>query len=248
MKQTLLIDISNSRTKLAVAKGSGLGEKRFVDTPSLSPDSLAEATGGWAFEKVVLCSVVPEKNALVEEAFAGLNFLLVTHLIELGVAIDYPDPSSIGADRLANAAATASLFPGPAVAIDFGTAVTFDVLSSEKSYVGGVITPGLEVMSDYMVDRTALLPKIDLVNEPSIVGKSTRHAMQAGAFFGYRGLIREILQELRKALGGEEGSPLDVVATGGYAALFSANLPEIGRVEDDLTMQGLRIISDANDF
>jgi type III pantothenate kinase len=124
--------------------------------------------------------------------------------------------------------------------VDFGTALTFDIVSAAGTYIGGVIAPGLEAMTDYLHTRTALLPKISLIEPPSAIGKSTRHAMLAGAVYGYRGLVREILAQIRTELGWKK--KLRVVATGGYADLIAAGMPEISLVQPDLTLDGLRII------
>ena len=136
-----------------------------------------------------------------------------------------PTPKSIGADRLANAAAVAALYGCPAIVVDFGTAVTFDIVSARRNYIGGVIAPGLEAMTNFLYQRTALLPKLSLKEPRRAIGRSTIEAMLSGAVFGYRGLVREILARIRA-----EQFPrrkLHVVATGGYARLIAAQLPEI---------------------
>jgi type III pantothenate kinase len=178
------------------------------------------------------------------EYFDPRPVLRVTAKLKLGVGIDYPKPATIGADRLANAAAAWARFGGPVVVVDFGTAVSFDVVSAEGKYVGGVIAPGLEAMTHYLHTRTALLPEISLIEPPSAIGKNTKHAMLSGAVHGYRGLVREILREV----GDEMGKPrkLAVVATGGYAELIAAKLPEIRKVVPELTLDGLRIIGTLN--
>lgn len=164
--------------------------------------------------------------------------------VKLGVGIDYPKPQSIGADRLANAAAVAELYGCPAIVVDFGTAVTFDVVSGRRNYIGGVIAPGLEAMTNFLYQRTALLPRISL-NEPGhAVGKSTREAMLAGTVFGYRGLVREILARIRAEQFGKK--KVRVVATGGYARLIAGGLPEIGVIRANLTLEGLRIVGNLN--
>ena len=125
--------------------------------------------------------VAPEKARLPPPEFAGTPLHNVDHRSKLGVGVDYPKPKTIGADRLANAAAAAAFYGVPCVVVDFGTAVTFDILSPGKKYIGGVIAPGLEAMTDYLHQRTAQLPKISLLEPPGPIGKSTRHAMLAGA-------------------------------------------------------------------
>jgi type III pantothenate kinase len=242
----LLIDISNSFTKFATATSGSLHRVSRLPTPGLTLASFKRmARPG---QKIVLSSVVPEKARLALRAFAPQvrrrELLTVSSRLNLGAGIDYPRPHTIGADRLANAAAVRHLYGAPAVVVDFGTAVTFDILSAAGDYIGGVIAPGLEVMSDYLFQRTALLPRIRPAEPTSAVGRSTREAMLAGAVYGYRGLVREILIQIRRQL----GSPrrLHVVATGGYATLISARLPDIKLVHPNLTLEGLRIIANLN--
>lgn len=242
----LLIDISNSFTKFASASRDKLRRVSRLTTPGLTRRAFAGmARPG---QKIVLSSVVPDKvrmalHAFAQEAVRG-HFLTVSSRLELGAGIDYPRPSSIGADRLANAAAVRHLYPMPAIVVDFGTAVTFDILSPEGNYIGGVIAPGLGAMTDYLFQRTALLPHIRPAEPRSAIGKSTRAAMLAGTVYGYRGLVREILAQIRREIGGHR--QFHVVATGGYAALISSHLPEIKFVHPNLTLEGLRIIGNLN--
>ena len=192
----------------------------------------------------VVCSVVPRKNRAVRSAAKGTRILWLTPKIRLGVGVDYPDPKTIGADRLANAAAVAALYGCPAIVVDFGTAVTFDIISASRKYIGGVIAPGLESMTNFLYQRTALLPKLSLQEPRSAVGRSTMEAMRAGAVIGYRGLIREILSKITA-----ERFPrrkVHVVATGGYARLIASRLSEIGGVHPNLTLEGLRIVANLN--
>ena len=242
----LLIDNSNSFTKFALSSRERLGAVRRARTSELDPAALRRVLRGWKFDRTVLCSVVPKKAALLREELATrLKKPLhnVDHRSKLGVGIEYPKPKTIGADRLANAAAAAAFHGVPCVVVDFGTAVTFDILSPGKKYIGGVIAPGLEAMTDYLHQRTAQLPKISLLEPPGPIGKSTKHAMLAGAVYGYRGLVREILAELRSALGVRK---LKAIATGGYADLIAAGVKEISAVHENLTLEGLRLIGCMN--
>lgn len=239
----LLIDNSNSFTKFALSSRERLGPVRRLRTAALDAIALRRVLRGWKFERVVLCSVVPEKGAVIRRALKKHPLHNVSHRSRLGVGIDYPQPQRIGADRLANAAGAIAFYGAPCVVVDFGTAVTFDILSPGKKYVGGVIAPGLEAMTDYLHQRTALLPKISLLEPPGPIGKSTRHAMLAGAVYGYRGLVREILGEIRKALGIRR---LKVVATGGYAELIAAGVKEIAAIQGNLTLEGARLIGCMN--
>ena len=242
----LLIDISNSFTKFATASRDALLRVSRLPTAGLTRRAFA----GMARpdQKIVLSSVVPEKARMAAKAFAahaaGGRLLTVSSKLNLGAGIDYPRPSTIGADRLANAAAVHHLYGVPAVVVDFGTAVTFDILSPEGDYIGGVIAPGLEAMTDYLYQRTALLPRIRPVEPASAIGKSTKEAMLVGTVYGYRGLVREILAQIRRELGTR--GRFHIVATGGYAKLISARLPEIKLVRPNLTLEGLRIIGNLN--
>jgi type III pantothenate kinase len=240
----LLIDNSNSFTKFALSTRAELLATRKLATSEVAPKNLARVLRGWRFQSVLLCSVVPEKAEMLAGFLRDWPLLRVSSKIELGVGIDYPKPQTIGADRLANAAYAAACYGAPVVVVDFGTAVSFDVISRARQYVGGVIAPGLAAMTDYLHQRTALLPRISLLEPPAAIGKSTRKAMLAGAVHGYRGLVRQILVEIAKELGGRR--KLSVVATGGYAELIAAGMPEIQVVRPDLTLQGLRMIAGLN--
>ena len=237
----LLIDNSNTRTKFALGDAERLLPwSGVLPTPDISPESLAQLLAGLDFEAVIICSVVPEKAAILNDYFAGkwpLHFL--TAQSPLGMEIDYPQPSQIGADRLANAAGVLSRHGVPAIIIDFGTAVTFDVISAAPAYCGGVIAPGLGAMSGYLTRQTALLPEIELAEPDSAIGKSTVHAMQVGAVFGYRGLVKEIIARICKELSGKPR----IIATGGDAALIAQGVSEIDIVDPDITLDGLRQVA-----
>ena len=139
------------------------------------------------------------RNAIVAKVLPS-PICWVSHKILLGVGIDYPKPETIGADRLANAAAAVALYGSPAIVVDFGTAVTFDVISPAGNYAGGVIAPGLGAMTDYLHNRTALLPRVNLREPRRAIGRSTAEAMRSGAIHGYRGLIAEILRQILKEI------------------------------------------------
>ncbi len=238
----LLIDNSNTRTKLALAHEDGLSSWRAViPTSELTKETLSEALKDQQYERATICSVVPKAAALLNE-YLKVPTHQITHRSDLPIVIDYPRPEQIGADRLANSAAVAALFGTPAIVIDFGTAVTFDVISQEASYLGGAIAPGTASLRDYLHRRTALLPAIQLEEPSSAIGKSTEDAMQVGAVIGYRGLIREILTEIRKELGGQP----HLVATGGDAALIAQGLSEIKHIDRDLTLKGIELVGQKN--
>jgi type III pantothenate kinase len=239
----LLIDVGNGRTKLALASRDGLLQRRDCATGELSPKRVEEVLAGWEFRSAVLCSVVPAA-VIAFRAVLGDALLELKHETKMGIGIRYPNPSSIGPDRLANAVAMALLHGAPGIVIDFGTAVTFDVISADRNYIGGVIAPGLRLMTDYLHERTALLPQVELAEPMTAIGQSTVGAIQAGAAIGYRGMIRGILEALRKEL--PQGEPLHVVATGGDAGWIIAGMEERIKVDPDLTLHGLRLVGNLN--
>jgi type III pantothenate kinase len=241
----LLIDISNSYAKLTFASSERISSPARIPTAELSSSVVAEFLRQRQVNKLVVSSVVPAKNSAISKAAQkNVKVLWLDWKLKLGVAIDYPKPQSIGADRLANAAAVAELYGCPAIVVDFGTAVTFDVVSERRSYIGGVIAPGLEVMTSFLYQRTALLPRLSLKEPHRAVGKSTIEAMRSGAVLGYRGLVHEILAQIKA-----EHFPrkkVVIVATGGYARLIASRVPEVAVIHPHLTLEGLRIAGNLN--
>jgi type III pantothenate kinase len=242
MADYLLVDISNSFTKLAFATRRRISKPSRISTEKFGVSFLRQSLRGRKVDLVVVSSVVPKKNRAVRAV--AKKILWVTPRIKLGVGIDYPTPKTIGADRLANAAAVAQLYGCPAIVVDFGTAVTFDIVSAQRKYIGGVIAPGLEAMTNFLYQRTALLPKLSLKEPRSAVGRSTMEAMRAGAVIGYRGLVREIISKIKAER--FAGRKVHVVATGGYAGLIARRLNEIDGVFPHLTLEGLRIAANLN--
>lgn len=240
----LLINDNNTRTKFALVSGGELIGHEALFSDDVKAEKIGSLLDKWEWKKVVLASVVPKHIDAICEACRGSDLLEVSAKISLGVEVDFPDPSTVGADRLANAAAVAALYPGqPVVVVDFGTAVTFDIVDERPAYIGGVIAPGLDAMRHYLHERTALLPEIELERPDSAIGKTTEHAMQAGAFHGYRGLVREILNRISGEMGKGD---CRVIATGGYASLIAEDFSEIEAVDPQLTMKGLIRIAELN--
>jgi len=241
----LLVDISNSYAKLAFASTKRVSAPTRIATDELSSGVVARFLRKRNVGKVVVSSVVPAKNSAILKAAGKADVIWLDWKLKLGVEIDYPRPQSIGADRLANAAAVTALYGHPAIVVDFGTAVTFDIVSCRRAYSGGVIAPGLEAMTNFLYQRTALLPKLSLKEPRRAIGKSTIEAMLSGAVFGYRGLVREILARIKAERFSRK--KVHVVATGGYARLIARRLPEIDVVHPNLTLEGLRIVANLND-
>jgi len=237
-RRQLLIDVGNGRTKFGLATDDVILDRREHPTREISPDVVRGITCGWEFDMAVLCSVVPKAVPAFRDVL-GDSLVELRHDTPLGVGIRYPHPESIGADRLANAVALAHMHGAPGIVIDFGTAVTFDILSADKHYIGGVIAPGLRLMTDYLHERTALLPRVDLHEPASAIGQSTEQAILAGAAIGYRGMVKGILDALRQEL---DAPQAHIVATGGDAAWIIAGMGERIVVDPDLTLHGLRLV------
>jgi len=241
----LLFDIGNTHTHVGLASTKLVRFQRNVATEGWfdggMPQRLSDVIRKGPLQGVAYCSVVPKATSfcrILAEQLAvpalELNFRTIA-----GVGIEYPRPETIGADRLANAVAVKAFYGAPALVVDFGTAVTFDVVNGNGKYVGGIIAPGLSAMTDYLHEKTALLPKIKIREPRAVIGKNTEEAMLIGAVHGYRGLIRGLIGELRAEL---RVRRLPVVATGGYAALIAKRMPEITAVKPNLTLEGLRLV------
>ena len=249
-ERVLLIDVGNTSTSLALAVGTRIGRRSEFPTGETSGGVIREALRryggrGGAIDGACLSSVVPRVNekwrAAVRRA-CGRGPVDVHAALRLGVGIDYPQPHQIGADRLANASGASLLFGCPVVVADFGTALTFDVVSSAGDYIGGVIAPGPPFMTDYLAEKTALLPRVTAGRVRHRVGRSTVEAMRIGARIGCWGLVREILAHLRSELGADT----PCCATGGYAGRALAGFDMPVEIVPDLTFRGLLRIYELN--
>ncbi|MBU6401205.1 MAG: type III pantothenate kinase [Verrucomicrobia bacterium] len=241
----LLFDVGNTHTHLGLANARRVVRQLDLRTSAWSASRMAARVarfvGRAPVDGAVLCSVVPRVTPRVHRLVRrrwGQPCLEFNAQTVVGIRVRYPRPETIGADRLANALAVRHKFGAPAVVVDFGTAVTFDVVDRAGHYVGGIIAPGLAAMTDYLHEKTALLPRIRIREVSAVIGKNTEEAMLIGAVHGYRGLIRELVRELKRELNCRR---LPVVATGGYSRLIAAKLPEITAVDPLLTLEGLRL-------
>ena len=243
-RKILLIDVSNSFTKVAVASGRRIGPVRRIPTSGLRKSDFSVIKADLA----VIASVVPRVNTLIASALPCPS-LWVDHRVPGGVEVDYPKPSSIGSDRLANAAAAVNHGKLPAIVVDFGTAVTFDVIDAKGRYLGGVIAPGLPTAAAALHERTALLPLTKITAIRNSVGKSTAEAIRIGLLLGATGLIRETVAGItRDAFRGKRPH---VLATGGDAELVDRlsrrnGSPVIDKVDPLLTLRGLLAIAEKN--
>lgn len=195
-----------------------------------------------AITGVSISSVVPPLTgsfAELSQRYIGVEPLVVTQKTKTGVKIEIDQPEQAGADRIVNTAAVAALYGGPAIVIDFGTATTFDLVSSTNAYIGGAISPGITIAHDALVEHAAKLHKVDLEPPPSAIGKNTIHAMQSGIFWGYVALVEGMVARLKAAMNEPN---VRVIGTGGLSVLFQQHSPVIDLIAPELTLEGLRII------
>ena len=186
---------------------------------------------------ITISSVVPPLNecfARVATEFFGLQPLFVDPLQQDLMPIRYQPAADVGADRIVNALAAFRSFGGPTVVVDFGTATTFDAVSRQGEYRGGIIAPGISISAEALFARAAKLPRIEVKRPPRVIGNSTVTSIQSGIYFGYVGLVDGILVRMKKELG-----KCHVVATGGLAPLIGEESSQIDSVEENLTLQGL---------
>jgi len=242
----LVVDIGNTSTSLGVFQNGKIGrigriEKNVQTLPSVSRQ-IRQTVGTKKLAGVCIASVVPALNSIWKLAIHDefkLEPMWVNHRVNLGVSITYPKPATIGADRLANAAGGVIRYGAPIIIADFGTAVTFDLVTRQDGYIGGIIAPGLPLMFDYLAERTAQLPKVSWRPVRHTVGKSTEEAMQLGAHWGYRGMVREIMQELRKEPALRQAV---ICSTGGFAEKVLKGLKPEPILDPTLTLFGVGCI------
>jgi type III pantothenate kinase len=190
---------------------------------------------------LIISSVVPPLDsslAAMGRRYFGLDALFVTSELDTGIVIRYDNPREVGADRIVNAVAAFAKYGGPVVVVDLGTAITFDVVSAEAEYLGGVICPGIGVSVEALVSRAARLPQVDFRNPGRVIGKTTVSSMQAGLYYGSIGMIDAISERIRQELGPETR----IIATGGQAAMIVEDSRYLKQVDEDLTLEGLRLI------
>jgi type III pantothenate kinase len=256
------IDVGNSNIVLGVFEGAHLTEswrlatmrERTADEVGILVTHLF-ARSSIALDRVggiILSSVVPPLTRTMEEMaeryFGRPPLTVDPATTNTGMPVLYTPASDVGADRVVNAVAAYEMYGRathtPVIVVDFGTATTFDAISSAGEYIGGVICPGIGISADALFQRAARLPRVDVRKPPTIIGHTTVTSMQSGLFFGYVSMVDGIVTRMRTELeGGERAS---CVATGGMADIIAADTTVIERVDPDLTLEGLRLIWDRN--
>jgi len=250
----LAIDIGNTSTKLGIFDDDKLKATWRLST---EVDRSADEYGALLLillqrqklptskiTEVALCSVVPPLVAIFQEMcqkYLGTSPLVIETGIKTGVRICVDNPRELGPDRVVNAVAAHYLYEKPVIIVDLGTAITFDVVSKEGNYLGGVIGPGINIASEALFARTAMLPRVELTYPKQAIGNNTVSAIQSGMFFGYVGFIENILRHIEKEL----GYKAKVIATGGHAYL-AKEISQIEIVNPHLSLIGLLLIYNMN--
>jgi type III pantothenate kinase len=251
----LAIDVGNTNISFGVFDGAQLvhhlraesNRSRTSDEYAVLVRQMLELRGVEvaSVTGAIIASVVPTLThtivELVEVAF-GCKPLVVGPGIKTGVSILYENPREVGADRIVNAVAAYAWAKGGVIVVDFGTATTFDCVTDKGDYLGGVIAPGLEISAEALFARASRLSRVDIERPERVVGRTPAQSMQSGLVFGYAGLVDGICRRLRE----EIDFPCRVLATGGLASLVAPETEAIERVDDHLTLTGLRLIHERN--
>lgn len=249
----LVVDLGNTNLVLGIYRGDQLvnswrlatARERTADEYGILARQLVGDSLHASLEGAIVASVVPPLNhamAVMVRKYFGIEPLFVEPGVKTGIAIQVDNPAEVGADRIVNCVAAHATYGGPTVVVDFGTATTFDVVSDEPAYIGGVIAPGLNVSAEALFARAARLPRVDIRRPEHVVGTNTVVNMQSGIYFGYLSLVDGILTRIKR----EIPNLKRVVATGGLASLFAEESEHIDDVDAELTMKGLKLIYDRN--
>jgi len=251
----LAIDAGNSDVKLGVFQGPQVlktwrlnrDELRTTDEYGVQVRSLFDLAGldAQKVEAVIISCVVPYLNYTLQwlaEQYFKVTPVFVDHTTHTGLTILYDDVSELGSDRLVDAVAAVEKYGAPCIVIDFGTATTFNAVSSRREYLGGIIVPGIMTAADALVARAAKLPPVAFERPRQVVGSSTIEALQSGMYFGTVAMVDGLIELIRE---GMEGSP-KVIATGGLGPLMEHASTYIDALDETLTLDGLRIVYEIN--
>lgn len=228
--------------RLATAKSRTVDEYAALLSQLLSLRQVTAAS----IDACIVASVVPPATDVITSAIAqvvGVKPLVVGGPgLKTGIRIRYDNPREVGADRIVNAIAAHQRSKKSVIVVDFGTATTFDCVSQEGDYMGGVIVPGVQVSLDGLLGHAAKLSRIDLCNPPHVIGRNTTHAMQSGIINGYASLVDGLLEKIEKEMDG----PCHTIATGGLAEMICSHASRVDEIVPTLTLEGLRLVYELN--
>jgi type III pantothenate kinase len=238
----LAIDIGNTNIGLAVFSSNHLIIRFFIPTQTKKYSlMLNKLSSRKDITTAIICSVVPKATSLLEKdikKILNIKPYVLGRDIKVSIKNLYQKPQQVGQDRLVNAHAGSILYGAPLIIIDFGTAVTFDIVSKKKEYLGGMILPGLQISLDALGERTALLPKIKLAKPNNLIGKDTKSSMLSGIVYGFAALSDNLVRQIKK----KTGKDTKVIGTGGDISLIARYCQGIDKIDEDLTLKGLNFI------
>jgi type III pantothenate kinase len=246
----LVIDVGNTNIHCGLYEGPTLRAEWRMTTAPCTADEFGQAVRGFLAAEgiaaarvtaVACASVIPPMDGTIRDGIRrmlGHETFFVDPARHVTIPILCGRPSEVGADRVANAVAGLAGYGAPLIIVDFGTATTFDVLSTRGEYLGGAISPGLEISLAALFGRTARLPRIDLAPPERAIGHNTAEGMQSGIIYGYAGLVDGLVARIRAEL----GSPARVIATGGLAEVIAPHASTVSEVAPALTLEGIRLI------
>lgn len=246
MKKIVTIDIGNTNIVCGIFRGKTFLKEWRLNTKECTSSAtcrrwLKRILGN---QKdvcgIILCSVVPKKNHFFKRAASALRLPIdvVGETVRCPIPNRYRNPEEVGQDRLVNAYAVLKKYGAPAIVVDFGTAITVDLVSKKGEYLGGVIAPGMGISLEALNEKTALLPRVRLHPPPSLLGRETEGSMLSGAFHGFASLCDGLIAKLRK----KYGSRIKTIVTGGHSRVIVSYCKEIDYVDTLLTLNGLRLI------